>query len=303
MNEGKGMYTIKKVSELVDIPSVTIRAWEKRYQIINPHRSDGGHRLYSDKDIQSLQWLKKQTNENGLKISEAARMLQQMGPSALSQESDQAPALVQNEDRVSNDLYMYFVNLNSVKANETLDLAFSLYSYNYVFHRILAPLLYRIGQEWEKGQITVAQEHFASEIITQRFHQIFRILPINPALPKVLAFCPEGELHQLGLMLFSLFLREKGMEVIYLGANTPYSGLNELIDLKEISVVAISLTHERHLAALLEWIKDLQALKPQLVFTLGGKGLSRAKPPTLKNVFNIEELTREQWEELPFLNK
>lgn len=284
------MYSIKQVSELLAIPPVTIRAWENRYKIVKPTRTEGGHRLYSKKDLETLKWLKRQMDENNMKISDAVRLYKEPAdpPTIPTPKSN-------SYDDLLNQLYEGLVNLDSQEANRITDLAFSLYDYEEVFHHILVKVLYKIGDDWEKGIISVAQEHFSSEIIINRCTQFFRVLPVNRRLPKVMAFCPEGENHHIGLMIFSLFLRKKGHEVIYLGPNTPFDGLTELIEMKDISVVAISLTHPGPLEELEIWIENNLQTTPSLKFILGGTCIKESNRLDSKSVSYSIGMDWEEW--------
>lgn len=259
------MYSIKQVSEKLDIPAVTIRAWENRYNVVAPTRTEGGHRLYSEKDMETLKWIKIQVHEKNMKISDAVRLLQASPPAP-------APHPSQNNKygELQEKLYGSLVNLDTQEANQIADLAFSLYDYEEVFHHILVQVLYKVGDEWENGSISVAQEHFASQFIINRCTQFLRVLPVNPALQKVLAFCPEGEQHQIGLMVFSLFLKKKGHDVIYLGPNTPFEGLAELIKMKDVSVVAISMTNPDPISKVENWISSTLKMRSSLRFIVGG---------------------------------
>ncbi|WP_051348811.1 MerR family transcriptional regulator [Peribacillus kribbensis] len=288
------MYTIKKVSELVGIPTVTIRAWENRYHIITPQRSEGGHRLYSEADIQILRWLKSEMETKDLKISEAVRMLK------ATPESNASIVPIDEFTDTSYQslgvrLYRNLVDLETENANKAIDLAFSLYHYEEVIHKLMIPTLFQIGSDWESGKLTVAQEHFSSELIMQRFTSFFRLLPTNPQLPRVLAFCPEGEHHHIGLMVFSLFLRRKGIEVIYLGADTPYSGLIQLIKRKQIAAAAISLTDRRHQEALNGWIQSCHEEVPNLSFVVGGSGVDEIFAQSSRLIYLAEELDWDAW--------
>ncbi|HYK75305.1 MAG TPA: MerR family transcriptional regulator [Pseudoneobacillus sp.] len=290
------MYTIKKVSELVGIPNVTIRAWENRYHIISPQRSDGGHRLYSQGDINTLKWLKDQMEKKGIKISEAVRLLSvETQKNYTENPYEHEKKAIESFEELQDKLYQRLIELDTVQANEIIDLAFSLHAIEDVFLNILAPVLVRIGDDWEVGTIGVAEEHFASELIMQRFTNFLRVLPLHNHLPKVLAFCPEAELHHIGLMLFSLFLRKKGNEVIYLGANTPYKGLTEIIKRKNISVIAISATDSNSIGNIMNWVKGCLQENSDLKFVLGGKGFENTHIPSTRNVFTPEA---KDWEDL-----
>lgn len=287
------MYTIKKVSEITGIPTVTIRAWENRYHMIAPLRSEGGHRLYTPKDIATLKWLKEQMETKNIKVSEAVRLLKSQSESLIAENNRDSQT--QTFEALNDQLYRTLADLNSVQANKMIDMAFAMYGYEEVFHKVLTPVLYRMGSGWESGEITVAQEHFSTEVIMQRFTQFFRVLPTDHQLPKVLAFCPEEENHHIGLMLFSLFLKKKGIDVIYLGANTPYTGLIELIKSKNISIVAISITHPDHAVQLKEWIEKCQRENAHLKFVVGGKGIQASQFSDSPKVTLAEEKDWENW--------
>ncbi|MEH7443686.1 MerR family transcriptional regulator [Bacillus sp. JJ1122] len=273
------MYSIKQVSEQLDIPAVTIRAWENRYNVVTPTRTEGGHRLYNEKDVQTLKWIKTQVHEKNMKISDAVRLLKEEAPSpvALSPEGNKY-------EELKEKLYRALINLDTHEANQIADLTFSLYDYEEVFQQILVKVLYKVGDEWENGSISVAQEHFSSQFIINRCTQFMRILPVNPALPKVMAFCPEGEHHQIGLMIFSLFLKKKGNEVIYLGPNTPLEGLTDLIKMKNISVVAISMTNPAPVKKVERWIQSCLETNPALKFIVGGSCIQKCSKLDSKSV-------------------
>jgi DNA-binding transcriptional MerR regulator len=270
------MYNIKMVSKLVNIPAVTIRAWERRYQVLQPQRTESGHRLYTDQDIEDLRWLKNQTEEKGLNISQAVKLLQKRRDelAAYDESKESIPNTGSSYDVLSNRLYDALLLFDTVKANTVLDLSFSMFHYEQVFHQIITPIMHRLGDEWENGSVSIAQEHFSTNLIIQRFYQFFRIFPINPALPKIVAFCSNGETHQVGLLLFTLFLRKNGADVIYLGADTPKSGLLELIERNHNDIVAISLTNKANKPNAIDLLDELSNKYPQLRFVLGGEGFS-----------------------------
>ncbi|CAI6086628.1 MerR family transcriptional regulator [Cohnella sp. JJ-181] len=315
------MYSIQKVADMLGIPGVTLRAWETRHRIVSPLRSAGGHRLYSEEDVATLRWVKRSMDEQGMKIGELAQMLKQQKASAapafssanataffsanaaaLSSARNMTAQPALNETYIAERLYPALVGFHTDEANRTIDLALSLYGYEKTFHAILAPLLVRIGTDWESGKIAVAQEHFASQLVLQRFLQVFRSLPVDPRLPSALAFCPPGEHHHLGLLLFSLFLRKKGVDVIYLGPDTPYEGLCQTIEAKNVRAAAISLTDPRHAEALSVWLEQAIARHPALRVLLGGAGFG---PPAggrrqWDGVYYEDSVDWETWFRLTF---
>jgi DNA-binding transcriptional MerR regulator len=271
------MYTIKAVSKMLDIPAVTIRAWERRYDVINPSRTDGGQRLYTESDIEDLKWLKGQMDQYGISISQAAKLLLQK-KTLPAVTSAHTPAADSDDNPYSSsitELYKELLGFNKENADRIVEQCFSLFHYREVFHRILTPVCYQVGVDWENGKATVAQEHFITSFVTERFYSIYKILPSNKQLPRVVAACPEGEYHVIGLLLYALFLREKGFEVILLGANTPLDGLKALIEEKQVHYICLSLSLDRHFDNALIMIRKLQEYFPAMKFILGGEGFRR----------------------------
>ena len=269
------MYNIKAAAKILDMPKVTIRSWETRYNAITPARTESGHRLYSDQNLEDLKWLKIQVQENGIKISEAVKQLHTSRKKFVktAAELPETPDGSNQYEKQIEELYNAGAEMDSERFQYLLDLNFSMFHYRTVFFSILAPLMVRIGAEWENGTITVAHEHMLSHIVLQRFTQFFRIFPTNDNLPKTLAFCPSGEHHQLGLLLFTLFLRENGYPVSYIGPDTPLEGLDVLVGKQDFRLACMSIGHERLLPAVEKYIATLSEAKPELQFVIGGRGL------------------------------
>ncbi|MGM7702535.1 MerR family transcriptional regulator [Pseudalkalibacillus sp. Hm43] len=274
------MYSIKVASRKTGIEPVTIRAWERRYGVIEPKRTDAGFRLYTDGDIADLKWLKHQVEEEGLSISQAAKQLKQRKQELYTVSTqnigkttvhlnDSIPALNELAEKLHHAIDTFDVE----RADQLLETGFSMYPFDDLFHHVLTPLMHRIGDEWEEGTFSVAQEHFASHLFRQRLYQFFKVFSTNPNLPNALALCPPGENHEIGLLLFSLFLKRKGVGVIYLGANTPTQGLEKIIVENDIHIVFFSLTRSENTDALKNLILQLAEQFPELNIVLGGQGV------------------------------
>lgn len=291
------MYSIKKVAEMLDIPSVTLRAWENRYSAVNPMRTESGYRVYSDENIEDLRWLKEQVEVHHINISQAVRMLK-----ARKEEKDRVHSLSNLSLSTTTDAYQNMrdqifqklFHFQGEQANALIDFGFSMYGYDAMFYHILVPVLVRVGDEWETGKATVAQEHYMTGLISQRFYQFFHIFPINTKLPKVLSFCPEGEYHHVGLLLFSLFLRKNGLEVLYLGASTPMDGVMQIIADQDIQMVCMSVTNPTQVPSCDALVTQMTERYPHLLFVLGGKGYEKAEKTTYPKSIITE--SPEQWQ-------
>ncbi|WP_236610240.1 B12-binding domain-containing protein [Planococcus halocryophilus] len=131
----------------------------------------------------------------------------------------------------------------------------------------------RIGKAWEDGIISVAHEHMITHIVQQRFNQFFRIFPTSPNLPKVMALSPSGEQHQLGLLLFTLFLRENGFSVVYIGPDTPLEGLEEMVVKHNFNLMCMSIASPKLMEVANRYMGALSKAKPEMQFILGGQGI------------------------------
>jgi DNA-binding transcriptional MerR regulator len=292
------MYNMKSVATMLGISAGTIRSWENRYNVVSPQRSEGGHRLYTDEDVEDLHWLKVQTEEKGLSISQAAIMLRKKKQSLTSQQgANRVEGIPLNYLAMSNHLYDALIEVDVEKANTLVDLGFSMYQFEEMLHQVFLPLLIRVGDEWENGIISVAQEHLASQFVLQRCMQFFRIFPIDHSLSKILAACPEDEHHQVGLLLFSLFLRRKGHDVIFLGANTPVSGISQMINFKKSDYLCLSLSNSKRINEMITYIDTVLGQAPQVKLVLGGRGFEAlpSEHPYRSNVIGDNLESWERW--------
>jgi MerR family transcriptional regulator, light-induced transcriptional regulator len=214
MSSEEAKYNIKAVSKLLGIQPGTLRAWERRYQMIAPERNEAGHRLYTDRHLRVLRWLLNKVNQ-GFTISQAVSLL----------ENNETEVSIENRveqikdycHQLANDLLQALLSFNERNANELLNQAFSLYTLDKVIDDVLTPSLVRIGELWGRGETTTAHEHFATSFLRARISMILHNLPVYSYQPKVVCVCGPGETHEIGLLLFTLYLRIKGFEVIYLG--------------------------------------------------------------------------------------
>lgn len=267
------MYNIKAAAKILDMPKVTIRSWETRYSAITPARTESGHRLYSDQNLEDLKWLKIQVQDNGMKISEAVKKLHASRHQFIVPKEELSQNLNSEYSVQINQLFQAAAEMDTERFNYLLDLHFSLFHHQTVFFSIIAPLMIRIGEAWEDGVISVAHEHMITHIVQQRFNQFFRIFPTSPSLPKVMALSPSGEQHQLGLLLFTLFLRENGFSVVYIGPDTPLEGLEEMIVKHNFQILCMSIATHKLMTSADKYMDALSRAKPEMQFILGGQGV------------------------------
>ncbi|MGD6815726.1 MerR family transcriptional regulator [Metabacillus sp. 84] len=267
-NAEEGKYNIKAVSKMLGIQPGTLRAWERRYQMIAPVRNESGHRLYTEDHVRILKWLINKVNK-GFSISQAVHLLEDTGlnvddgPVEAAQTGDRSAELM-------DDLLKALLSFDENLAHELMNRAFSLYSIDKVMIDILGQVLSKVGDLWEQGKITTAHEHFATSFLRSRIGMILHTLPVNGLLPKAVAVCGPGEWHEMGLLIFTLFLRRRGFEVIYLGSSIADSDLPVVLDEVHPKFLFMSCTLQDNIDKTLKAVDELNERFPELQVGLGG---------------------------------
>jgi DNA-binding transcriptional MerR regulator/methylmalonyl-CoA mutase cobalamin-binding subunit len=267
------VYNIKAMARLTGVPADTLRRWESRYGIITPERTESGYRLYSQRDVDTILWLKSRLEE-GLSISRASELLRQItdGPGTqppIVQSATPGAILprtpVESSTRsfsaLQADILSAFRAVDEVRAGAVLTDALNLYSVEDVCIKVLQPALVQVGQAWLEGEITVAVEHFASSFTRARLENLFHASAHNVYGPLVIVGCAPEELHEIGALFLALFLRRSGYRVIYLGQNVPLDSLVGMIRATRPQAVCISATRAETAAALSELHGLLDGIK------------------------------------------
>ncbi|MDR4936472.1 MerR family transcriptional regulator [Rossellomorea marisflavi] len=262
----EGKYNIKAVSTILGVQPGTLRAWERRYQIIAPIRNESGHRLYTEQHVSILRWLVQKVDQ-GFTISQAVSLLDK---SELEDQELSPPVQKDRTESISDDLLKALLSFDETKAHELINQSFSIYTIDKVVIDILGSLLVKIGDLWENGEITTAHEHFATSILRSRIGIIMHSFPHNGILPKVVAVCGPGEWHELGLLIFTLYVRRKGFEVIYLGSSIKENDIEVVLDEVQPKFLFFSCTMRENVDALLELVESLTNDRPGLEIGMGG---------------------------------
>ena len=224
-----------------------LRAWERRYGLLDPQRSDGGYRLYSGADEERVQAMVRHLAA-GVPAGEAARLVLESGEPG----NAGTPWLPD----LAAELRAALDDFDEARAQAALDLVLARLSFDAAARDVLLPYLRDLGERWERGEVSVAQEHFASIVLRGRLLALARGWD-RGAGPRALLACAPGERHDLGLIVFGLALRQHGWRITYLGPDTPVDTLGAASrELVPAVVVVTALTAGR-LRPLREPLADL----------------------------------------------
>ncbi len=261
MTDG-GRLRIGELSKRVGVSPELLRAWETRYELVQPERSAGGLRLYSQQDERRVRVMRDRIAA-GLSAAEAARVAK-LGGDPLAR--DGSPSIPE----ILADLERSFAALDEPAAQAALDQLFETFELAPALSQAIVPFLYRLGERWAAAETTVAHEHFASDVIGGRLRALARGWGGGVG-PRAILACPPGEQHVLGLVCFGLALRERGWRITYLGAETPLDSLAyALVEPSPAIVVLAAVSPQRFLDAR----EDIKALAGRVRVGIGGAGAS-----------------------------
>jgi MerR family transcriptional regulator, light-induced transcriptional regulator len=209
---GRGAHRIGEFARRVGVSPELLRAWEQRYGLLQPVRSAGGFRLYTEEDAERVARMRRALAD-GLSAAEAARV-------ALENE---APALGLIEEARAS-LLAAVEAYDEAGLQAVLDDGVAAFGLEPFVRDLILPALAEIGRRWETGNAEVSQEHFASNVIRGRLLSLARLWG-RGAGPLALLACAPGEQHDISLLAFGLLLRSHGWRILFLGADTPISTL------------------------------------------------------------------------------
>lgn len=259
-SQKRPFFNLKVVIQETGIKPHTLRAWERRYGLPQPKRTPGGHRLYSQQDIDMVKWLVNRQDE-GLTISRAAELwfsLQETGDDPLNVNTYRGDHSFGSADTSSdlNTLRQEWVHsclkFDEVAADNILTKAFALFPVKTVCLELLQKGLADMGNLWYENKATPQQEHFASILTIKRITTLLAAAPEPTRIGRILIACPPQEEHTISLLLLFLLLRYKGWEVVYLGANVPLFRFDSAIDLIKPDLIVMAAQRLPTAASLLE---------------------------------------------------
>ena len=244
---------IGELSRRTGVSVELLRAWEKRYGLLEPARSGGGFRLYSDADLDRVRSMQRHLDE-GVAAAEAARR-------ALRQEPAPSPVAGSFVAGPKRELAQAFAAFDETRVQAVFDRLLTSLSLDTVLGEVVIPYLHELGDAWERGDATVSQEHFASALIRGRLLGLARGWGAG-AGPHALLACPTGELHDLGLIAFGLALRSRGWRITYLGQDTPLQAVGEHGQALQPNCVVLAFTRPDALDDELDVLKRMAGTVP-----------------------------------------
>jgi DNA-binding transcriptional MerR regulator len=213
----EALMRIGELSRESGVSPDVLRAWERRYGILAPERTSGGFRLYGGQDLERVKAMR-QLVDSGVPASEAARRVTTAAPSP-------APsAASEGMDSLRTSLRAVLRSFDDAGSQALIDDLFAAYDLERVITAVIIPELRALGEEWESGAASVGQEHFAVNLLRGRLLGLARGWDRGIG-PRLVLACPEGERHDISLIMFGLIAHRRGWRVTFLGADTPMTSV------------------------------------------------------------------------------
>jgi DNA-binding transcriptional MerR regulator/methylmalonyl-CoA mutase cobalamin-binding subunit len=277
-------HPIRVVAKRTGLTPAVLRAWEKRYGVVVPFRTDGGQRLYSDDDVLRLSLLHRAVEE-GRSISQVAPLATDE-LQGLVREDEAERRTLNAPERLAGDTAAKVLEkaqgavdlMDPTQLERTLTRAAMTFSVPTVIDDIVVPLLTRVGTSWEAGRVGPAHEHLGTVTIRRFLEWMMGNVEVGDGAPVLVAATPAGERHELGALLSALSGAAEGWKSVFLGPDLPAAEIVSAALRLEAEVVALSCVDPRLKGTFADEVLKVRGRLPADVQLVVGGALTRTSP-------------------------
>jgi MerR family transcriptional regulator, light-induced transcriptional regulator len=272
-------HPIQVVAKRTGLTADVLRVWEKRYEVVEPGRSSGGHRLYSDQDVERLSLLKRATSAGrrisrvaGMSLGELQGLVQEDAAAAVHRRREMETGLSSAPESYLAACLTSVDALDAARLEMTLMRAAVALSAPMLIEEVIAPLLSGIGDRWQHGKLNPGHEHLASAVIRRVLESLASSAMPGPEAPGLVVGTPAGQAHEFGALFVSAAAAVQGWRVTYLGASLPAADIGEVARTTAAAAVAVSLVFPTDDPRVLSELEALRAaVGPDLPILVGGR--------------------------------
>lgn len=282
-------YSINDLEKITGIKAHTIRIWEKRYNVVNPERTDTNIRFYNDDDLKKLLNISS-LNKHGIKISEIVKM----NKGELCEKIMEISNRSNDYDSYINNLVISMIEIDEDKFEKVLSSAIIKMGFEKTITHVIYSFLTKVGILWQVGTINPAQEHFITNLIRQKI-----IIAIDgqdfsprPDSKTFLLFLPENELHEMGLLFYSYIIKKAGHKVIYLGQSVPLKDVLEIIKIRKADYILTYFVAAFETRSIPEYLRTIsEGFENKDIFIAGYQvgQITESLPSNIRTIKDAEE--------------
>ena len=254
-------YSIRDLEKLSGIKAHTLRIWEKRYNLVEPKRTDTNIRFYDDEDLKKIMNIAN-LNRQGVKISHIA----QLDNAEISKKvTELSIKHVDSEYQIDN-LIISMIELDENRFEKSINTSIMQVGFEDTILHTIYPFFEKIGVLWLTGAVKPAQEHFVSNLIRQKLIVAIDgvIVQENPRPRRFLLFLPEGEMHEMGLLFYHYLIKKAGHKAVYLGQSVPFKDIQSVVEIRKCDSILTSVSSTISGKDLPGFIKSIAKTFPQI---------------------------------------
>jgi len=281
------VYSIKELEKLSGIKAHTIRIWEKRYSLIEPHRTNTNIRYYTDDDLKKILNVAV-LNRHGIKISSIARL----NDLELKEEILRVSDISDSSNTFIDSMVLSMIDLDEYKLEAMIDKSIHKIGFKSTVTDVLYPFLDKVGILWQSGDVYPAQEHFVSFLIRQKIIAATEHISntFNQNGKKFLLLLPEGEWHEIALLFAQYLIKEANHEVIYLGQSVPYSDVLAIGATKRLDFILFSSSICHTGFNLGRYLEDLGGAFPDKKILYCANNSGELSKISSKNIVHLQQI-------------
>jgi methanogenic corrinoid protein MtbC1 len=269
-----GGHPIAVVAERTGLSKDVLRVWERRYAAVEPDRTLGGQRLYSDEQVKRFRLLASAT-KHGRSIKTVAGLATEELERLVADDDAQRPAPLAPTDASAHieraeAALVHTRALDGSSLDRELRRTIARHGIPAFLQEIVPNLMHRIGEEWQAGRLTIAHEHLASAAVLAIILEAMRSVPEAPGAPRLLVTTPAGERHAVGAALAAAAAALDGWTIIYLGVDVPAADIVAAASASSADAVALSIVHTDNTAAVVRELHAVRAAMPATIPLLAG---------------------------------
>jgi DNA-binding transcriptional MerR regulator len=292
--------SIQNVSERTGLSTYVIRAWERRYGILAPSRTLGGHRTFCEEDVQRLNLLA-QAVRGGHPIGKVAALpnaeLKKLITGDLPRPSPGKRTLANPAPRLARELLAAARRLDARAIDRLLEEGRAALGWQSLMEKVIAPAAVELGELWRSGKVTPMEEHFFSACVKVHLCARSSQIPRPRNAPRMVVGTPTGQLHELGAVMASAAAATLGWETAYMGPSLPSEEFVRAVHVFQAPVLTLSIVHPPDDAILHHDLSELVRLLPPDIRLIVGGACAHHYAPALQGratfVDSIDNLCRE----------
>jgi DNA-binding transcriptional MerR regulator/methylmalonyl-CoA mutase cobalamin-binding subunit len=285
---GRHRHPMRVVTRRTGLSADLLRAWERRYEVVKPSRSEGGRRLYSDEDIERLRLLHRATLA-GRDIGQVAQLSMHALATLVMQDAEADAAVergsrgVQESELVRpaatadylDDCVLAVERIDAAALDAVVRRAALALPLRALFDGLVVPLLERVGTDWRQGSLRPVHEHVASVVLRRLLDRVIESASSPHATAKLVVAAPAGQIHEFGALLIAATAAVEGWRVTYLGADLPAEDIAEAALGTGSQLVGLSVVFPAGDPTLVDELRRLRAMLPgSVALVVGGAAAS-----------------------------